>query len=104
MDDLRVHTCTLVADLQLRWAADLKDRRKELRSLVERLRREGFAVAQVGPADLQQRAFLAVTDVSGSPSRLEERLDAAERLLLASEFEVGRLERLEHTWTDTSYR
>jgi len=71
---------------------------------VDRLRRDGYAVAQVGPADLHQRAFLAVTDVSGSPTRLDERMDAAERVLLASEFEVGRLERLERTWTDTSRR
>lgn len=104
MDDVRVHTCTLIADLQLRWAGSLKERRKELRSLVDRLRRDGFAVAQVGPADLHQRAFLAVSDVSGSPTRLAERLDAAERTLLDSEFEVGRLERVEHTWTDTSHR
>lgn len=104
MEDLRVHTCTLVADLHLRGAASLKDRRKELKSLVDRLRRDGYAVAQVGPADLLQRVFLAVSDVSGDVTHLDERMDAAERLLLESEFEVGRLERLERTWSDSSLR
>lgn len=104
MDDVRVHTATLIADLRLSLAGSLKERRKELHGLVERLKRDGFAVARVGPPDLHQRVFLAVTDVSGSPARLAERLDEAERMLFASEFEVASLQRDESTWTDSSLR
>jgi len=50
-------------------------------------------VAQVGPADLHQRAFLAVTAVSGSASELAGMLDVAERILFASEFEVAAVHR-----------
>jgi len=104
MDDVRVHTGTLIADLHLRWADSLKERRKVLRSLVDRLRLDGYAVAQVGPADLLQRVFLAVTEVSGNMTHLEERLDGAERTLVASEFEVAHLVREYHTWSDSSLR
>lgn len=93
MDDVRVHTGTLLADLVLPHAASLKERRGAVRPLVQKLRNLGFAVAQVGPADLTQRLFLAVADVSGSVAQLAERLDAAERLIFASDFEVAALMR-----------
>ena len=102
MDDIRAHTGTLVADLLLPHAASLKERRGALRSLVQKLRNLEFAVAQVGPADLTQRVFLAVADVSGSVSHLAVRLDAAERIICASEFEVGALQRDVTTWSESS--
>lgn len=89
MDDVRTYTGTLVVDLVLRGARSLKDRRGPLRALVQRLRNGGFAVSQVGPADLQQRVFLAVAAVAASEGGVEELLDAAERVLHGSEFEVG---------------
>jgi uncharacterized protein YlxP (DUF503 family) len=104
MEDVRVHTGTLVADLVLRGCEGLKERRGVLRPVVEKLRSQGFAVAQVGPADLLQRVFLAVTEVSGNMTHLEERLDDAERRLVASEFEVANLQREYHTWSDSSLR
>lgn len=104
MDDVRVHTTTLIADLRLPLASGLKERRKELHGLLERLRSEGFAVARVGPADLHQRVFLAIADVSGTPSRLAERLEEAERMLFASDFEVASLQYSESSWTDSSLR
>jgi len=104
MDDIRVHTTTLIVDLRLPLADSLKERRKELRGLLERLRNDGYAVAQVGPPDLHQRVFLAIADVSGQPARLADRLDDAERILFASDFEVASLRRSENTWTDTSLR
>jgi uncharacterized protein YlxP (DUF503 family) len=58
------------------------------------LRNQDFAVAQVGPAELVQRVFLAVSAVSGSPSKVDELLDKAERILFASDFEVADLRRL----------
>ena len=93
MDDVRVFTGTLIADLLLPAARSIKDRRKPLQSLIQRLRNRRFAVAQVGPADLTQRAFVAVSAVSGSMGQLEERLAEAERLLFAEEFEVADLQR-----------
>lgn len=72
-----------------------------MRALTQRLRNQDFAVAQVGPADLTQRAFLAVTAVSGSASGADELLDRAERMIFASEFEVADLRRLINS--DTFY-
>lgn len=91
MDDVRVFTGTLVADLILPQARSIKDRRKPLQALVQRLRNHHFATAQVGPSDLTQRVFLAITAVSGTEGVLAERLAAAERMLFASPFEVADL-------------
>ncbi len=102
MDDIRVYTGTLIADLRLPWAESLKERRQALRGVLDRLRREEFGVAQVGPAELRQRVFLAITAVSGDPGVLEERLDAAERILFRSEFEVGSVRRETSAWTGSS--
>ena len=93
MDDVRTYTGTLVADLVLTSSRSLKDRRGPQRTLVQKLRKLDFAVAQVGPADLVQRLFLAVTAVSGSETQVEELLDGAERVLFASDFEVADLRR-----------
>ena len=94
MDDVRTYTGTLIADLVLNAARSLKDRRGPQRTLVQKLRNHDFAVAQVGPADLVQRLFLAVTAVSSSETRVDERLDGAERVLFASDFEVADLRRI----------
>lgn len=94
MDDVRTYTGTLITDLVLPQARSLKERRGPQRALVQKLKNHDFAVAQVGPADLAQRLFLAVSAVSGRESLVEELLDGAERLLYASDFEVGELRRL----------
>ncbi len=104
MDDVRTYTGTLVADLILTGARTLKDRRAPLRALVQRLRNHHFAVAQVGPADLVQRAFLAIAVVAGSETMVDELLDGAERMLFASEFEVGEVRREVHVDTFASTR
>ena len=93
MDDVRVYNGSLIADLVLPQARNLKDRRGPLRALVQKLRNQDFAVAQVGPADLRQRVFLAVSAVSSSDSLLETLLDHAERLIFTTEFEVADLRR-----------
>lgn len=93
MDDVRVYRGSLIADLVLPQARNLKERRGPLRALVQKLRNQDFAVAQVGPTDLRQRVFLAVTAVSGSDSLLESLLDHAERLIFTTEFEVADLRR-----------
>ena len=94
MDDVRVHTGTLIADLVLPSSGSLKDRRGPQRALVQRLRNANFSVAQVGPTDFLQRWFLAVTAVSGSPTQLNELLDSVERTIFATEFEVADLRRI----------
>ncbi len=94
MDDVRVYTGTLIADLVYSHGRSLKERRSPLRALTQRLRNMDFAVAQVGPADLIQRVFLAVTAVSGQESVVHQRLDEAERVLFAGDFEVGDLRRI----------
>ncbi len=101
MDDVRTHTGTLIADLVLDSARSLKDRRGPQRALLQRLRNTGFNAAQVGPADLVQRWFLAVSVVSGEASHLDELLDTTERIIFASEFAVAELRR--HVYTE-SYR
>ena len=93
MDDVRIYTGTLIADLVLQRSQNLKDRRKPLRALIQRMRNHDFAVAQVGPADLIQRVFLAISVVSGNETQADELMDEAERFLFASEFEVGQLRR-----------
>ncbi len=93
MDDVRIYTGTLVADLVLGESRSLKDLRAPLRALVQRLRNRDFAVARVGPADLAQRAFVAIAANSGDPDQVEARLDEAERLVYDSPFEVADLHR-----------
>lgn len=94
MDDVRIFTGTLIADLVLPGARTLKERRAPLQALIRKLRNHDLAVAQVGPAELTQRAFVAVSAVSGSAALLDDLLAEAERLLFASDFEVGELRRL----------
>jgi uncharacterized protein YlxP (DUF503 family) len=103
VDDVRVYTGTLIADLVLANARSMKERRKPLQALLQRLRNHDYAVAQVGPTDLTRRAFVAVVAVSGGESLLNERLDAVERMLFASEFEVADIRR-EITSTTSSSR
>ena len=104
MDDVRIHTGTLIADLVLSSARSLKDRRGPQRALLQRLRNADFNVAQVGPSDLLQRWFLAVTAVSGGPTQLNELLDSAERIIFATEFEVADLRRVISSETFPSIR
>lgn len=93
MDDVRIYTGTLVADLVLPGSRSLKDQRAPLQALSQRLRNHGFAVARVGPVERAQRAFLAIAAVAGESEQLEARLDEAERLVFDSPFEVADLRR-----------
>ena len=74
-------------------ARTLKDRRGPLRALVQKLKNQDLAVAQVGPCDLIQRCFIAVGAVSNEESQVAGLLDAAERIIFASDFEIGELRR-----------
>jgi uncharacterized protein YlxP (DUF503 family) len=99
VDDVRIYSGTLTADLVMSEAHTLKDRRGPLRALVQKLKNQGFAVAQVGPADLIQRCFLAVGAVANEESLADGLLDAAERIIFASDFEVADLRRDVHVDT-----
>ena len=93
MDDVRIFSGTLTADLVMTSARTLKDRRGPLRALIQKLKNQDLAVAQVGPADLIKRCFLAIGAVSGEEAQVAGLLDAAERIVFASDFEVGDLRR-----------
>lgn len=90
---MRIFTGTLIADLLLPAARTLKERRGPLRSLLQKLRNQDFAVAQVGPSELTQRVFLAISAVSGQAQMVDDLLDGAERIIFASDFEVADLNR-----------
>ncbi|MFO8182557.1 MAG: DUF503 family protein [Candidatus Aegiribacteria sp.] len=81
------------AELYFRGARTLKDRRGHLRSLKDRLSRMGFSVAQVGPPDMVQQAWIMAVTVSGSRGGVEVRLDRAEELLLKPDWELAALEK-----------
>jgi uncharacterized protein YlxP (DUF503 family) len=93
MDDVRLHAGTLMAELVLPHAQSLKERRQALRSVVQRLHNRRLAVAQVGPTDLKQQAFLLIGAVASSAAGLDQQLDEAERVIFASAFDVAELRR-----------
>lgn len=90
---MKVRYCMGVirAELYFRGARTLKDSRGHLRSLKDRLSRLGFSVAQVGPPDMVQQAWIMAVTVSGSRGGVEERLDRAEELLLKPDWELAAL-------------
>lgn len=80
------------AELFFRGCRTLKDRRGHLRSLKDRLSNMGFSVAQVGPPDLIQRAWLTAVLVSGSEAGVRKLLDQAEKLMYNPNWELVMLE------------
>jgi uncharacterized protein YlxP (DUF503 family) len=102
MDDVRAVSGLLVLDLVLPGAVSPKDLRHELRSLLDRLRRLELAAAQVGPTDLQQRAWVAVSAVSNAAHQVDALLEEAERLAFASPFAVTVAHRGEGVWSGPS--
>lgn len=80
------------AEMFFRGCRTLKDRRGHLRSLKDRLSNMGFSVAQVGPANLIQRAWLTVVFISGSEAGVKRVLDQAENLMYSPEWELVALE------------
>ena len=71
----------LSVDLFISDAVTLKDRRRVVRSLLDRLAsRHNVAVADLGP-DRADRAFLAATTVANEEAHVHRVLDAALRLI-----------------------
>lgn len=67
----------LEVSLLLRESHSLKDKRRVVRSIKDRIRaRLNVAVAEVGAQDLHQRARLAAAAVSGERAQVESALQA----------------------------
>lgn len=75
-------------ELFFRGCRTLKDRRGFLRSLKDRLSNMGFSVAQVGPPDIIQRAWIAAVCVSGDETGVTQMLTRAEKLMYNPEWEL----------------
>ncbi len=74
------HVCALEVDLFVPDARSLKDRRRALRPVVDRLRaRHQVAIAETAGADTWQTATLTVVSVASSATIVERALDDAER-------------------------
>jgi uncharacterized protein YlxP (DUF503 family) len=81
-------------DLHFPQGASLKGKRRELLSLKSDLqRRTGAAVAEVDYHELWQRARLTLAIVDRHSSTLGQRLDEAERQIVAHAYEAGPFER-----------
>ncbi len=71
----------LELDILIPGSTSLKDKRKVIRSLKDKLReRYNVSVAEVDYQDLVGRCHLAVVTVAPDCSKAQERLDAAARL------------------------
>ncbi len=81
------------AEFFFRGCRTLKDRRGHLRSLKDRLSNMGFSVAQVGPSNLIQRAWLAAVFISGTEVGVKKVLGEAEKLMYNPEWELVMLEK-----------
>ena len=70
----------LTLELRIEAAHSLKDKRRVLRSLKDRLR-AGYnvSVSELDPSDLWQRATLGVVSISGSRDYLEGLMQKVER-------------------------
>ena len=64
-----VGVCTV--EIHLPFSHSLKDKRKVLKSLKDRLRRHNVSVAEVDAQDLWQRSVLGIAAVSGTKPPLE---------------------------------
>lgn len=72
----------VVWNLHLVASHSLKDKRRVLRSLKDRLHQKfNVSVAEIGGQDLWQRAELACCVVSGSRDQVQRVLQAADRLV-----------------------
>lgn len=70
----------MVLDLHIAGSQSLKDKRRPLRSVMQRLRNAGFSVSEVDHHDKHQRAQVAVSIVGRSAGNVEQLLDTALRV------------------------
>jgi len=80
-----VAVCRL--DLHVRSSQSLKEKRRVVRSVIERVRNKfGASVSEVGSQDKWQLATLGISIVSGSSTRAQEQMDSVIRFV--TEFTV----------------
>jgi hypothetical protein len=74
--------CAVRLELELPFAASLKDKRQTLRSLKDRLRRKNVSVVESGQQDLWQRATVEIALAAVSRGAAEEKREELRRALL----------------------
>lgn len=74
--------CTVRLELELPYAASLKDKRRTIRSLKDRLRRKNVSVVESNHQDLWQRATVEVAVAAASYGAAEEKREEIRRSLL----------------------
>ncbi len=68
--------------LHLRHAQSLKDKRRVVQSLMQKLRNEGFSAAETGYADELKRASLGYTFAARSSNLVRRKVEEVDRLLV----------------------
>lgn len=74
--------CAVRLELELPFASSLKDKRKTIRSLKDRLRRKNVSVVESGNQDSWQRATVEFAVAAVSRSAAEEKREEIRRSLL----------------------
>ena len=77
--------CTVRLELELPFSSSLKDKRRTLRSLKDRLRRKNVSVVEADNQDLWQRATVEVALAAVDRRRAEEKREEVRRTLLTYE-------------------
>jgi uncharacterized protein YlxP (DUF503 family) len=68
--------------LHLRHAQSLKDKRRAVQSLIQKLRNEGFSVTESAYADDPKRGSVGYSFAGSSPSFVRRKLEEVDRLLI----------------------
>jgi len=75
----------LTVELHIGWATTLKDKRRVLKSIVDRVRSKyNVSIAEVDNQDLWQRATLGVAVVSNETSHVNQMLETVVRSIEAN--------------------
>ena len=74
--------CAVRLELELPFASSLKEKRKTLRSIKDRLRRRNISVVEADNHDRWQRATVERADAAVSRSAAEEKREEIRRALL----------------------
>ena len=74
--------CTVRLELELPFSSSLKDKRKTLRSIKDRLRRKNVSVVESDHQDLWQRATMEIALAAVSRGAAEEKREELRRTLL----------------------
>jgi uncharacterized protein len=74
--------CTVRLELELPFSSSLKDKRRTLRSLKDRLRRKNISVVEADNQDLWQRATVEIALAAVDRPAAEEKREEVRRTLL----------------------